>query len=83
MSLGYRWYDNGWLVLLAVVTLIVAVFAAIGFAVYYAEKYECAGWERATGRDTVFIKTTPVSWDCFTPSGDGKLIPIDRVRELD
>jgi hypothetical protein len=81
---------TGFLAVLAVG--LVVFFAVVGIPIwagtYYTQKSACANWGEQTNRETKFRVLVqplglPFKWDCFTPVGEGRWLPIDRVREFD
>lgn len=43
---------------------------------------ECAAYPSTMGRETKFVRYNLMSWDCLTPSADGKWISTEALREL-
>jgi hypothetical protein len=71
-----------------ILAMVLLVVALVGVGSYYSDRASCRNWGDQARRETVFRHLTqplgiPLTWDCFTPVGDGRYLPIDRVREFD
>ncbi len=69
--------------IVGVVTFILLVILCVGTGGYYVSKSSCHSFSRQTNREVKFVKYNLVSWDCLTPSGDGKWIPTSQLRDID
>lgn len=82
-----------WGPIIAVVSVIVGICAFVGvfasMATHYSAEWSrnidaksCALYSKQTGRQTKFVDYTHYSWDCLTPSRDGKWISTDSLVEV-
>jgi hypothetical protein len=46
------------------------------------DRAACHSFATQTERQTKFVTYTYWSWDCLTPTGDGKWISTDNLREF-
>ena len=68
--------------LITAVLLLVGGIMFIGRNVsHHYDKAACHSFAQRTGRTVKFADYTYWSWDCLTPSTDGKWISIDRLWE--
>lgn len=81
---GFR--DSFAYLMLVVAGCLIAFLAALMTGIRYAQHYydhkNCTAFSVNTGRETKFVDYTWWSWDCLTPTKDGKYIPIDQLRDL-
>jgi hypothetical protein len=71
-----------------ILTLLIALVTTVQGAMYYSGRASCRNWGHQANRETTFRHLTeplgvPLTWDCFTPVGNGRWLPISRVREFD
>jgi len=65
------------------VLLVIAVLGAVvGTGVYFVDRNQCHSFGRQSNREVKFVRYTLVSWDCLTPTADGKWISTDNLREF-
>jgi len=71
--------------LLALVILvggfILLVWVVLGLA-RGLDRRACINFEKFSGRETEFVIYTGFSWDCLTPTADGKMISAGALREI-
>jgi hypothetical protein len=65
-----------------ILALIAVVMVIVMTSVYYVEKNQCYSFGRQSNREVKFVKYTLVSWDCLTPTADGKWISTSNLREF-
>lgn len=80
-------YASGWQIMTAVVggVMLVAGVLLLTFTVggRAYNRIECRSFAANTGRDTKFVVYTSFDYGtCLTPSGNGKWIPTDNLREF-
>jgi hypothetical protein len=84
-------WDSFWegplgLVAFVVVTLVVVV-GGLGIGIrqisHHYDVANCGRFGEESGREVRFVDYTFWSWDCLTPTQDGKWISIDRLRDID
>lgn len=72
----------GWFIVIA----FIGVLAALPFgARQLSHHYDAAGCHRfgtESSREVRFVDYTFWSWDCLTPTSDGKWIPTDQLRDF-
>ena len=71
----------------AIIGLVVLITTPIWAGSYYTQRSNCHAFGQKTGRDVQFVVYTkvvglPFSWDCLTPTSDGKWIPTKNLREF-
>lgn len=54
-----------------------------GLVGYQVEKRSCHSFGELSNREVKFVLYTPVTWDCLTPTKDGKWISTSRLRDID
>jgi hypothetical protein len=65
------------------VLALVALIVTIGMTTtYYVEKNQCHSFGQQSNREVKFVKYTLVTWDCLTPTADGKWISTSNLREF-
>jgi len=74
------------LIVVAVLMVAVILFGVVGFTVrnitIHYDRAACGAFADKTSRETKFVSYTYWSWDCLTPSGDGKWISTANLREF-
>lgn len=64
------------------VILVLPFFGLIAIAKHYNE-ITCYEFWFASEREVKFVKYTFLSWDCLTPTKDGKYISTSMLRDID
>lgn len=75
----------GWFMLatLLVIAGIVTAGVAIGIPVQrHFDRVACRSFAVNANRETKFVIYNFFSWDCLTPTGDGRWISTDNLREF-
>jgi len=62
--------------------IVVVIFLGANSWARHIDKENCHGFGVASGRETKFVDYTFWSWDCLTPTTDGKKIPVKNLREI-
>ena len=65
------------------VVAIAGIVVAIAIPSYYVEKNTCYSFGRNSEREVKWVMYNLVSWDCLTPTQDGKWISTDKLRDID
>lgn len=77
---------KGKYVILFIITAIVALIIIITFTVrtvsHHYDKANCHSYSVETNRKTKFVEYNYFQWKCFTPTSDGKWLPIENLREI-
>ena len=78
--------DRGWATWLLIVGGAAIFVCAVVLIANATEKHYdragCHSFADRTGRETRFVEYTYWSWDCLTPSEDGKWISVDNLRDF-
>lgn len=72
----------GLIILLLGGILLAAIYFPIRAIGHNVDNRNCRAFSQQTGRETKFVDYTFLTWDCITPSTDGKWISIDNLREI-
>ena len=64
------------------VLFVLVVIAGVMAGSYAVDRSSCHSFSRQTNRQVKFVKYNLVTWDCLTPSGDGKWIPTSQLRDV-
>lgn len=74
----------GWMITFLIVgcLLFITVLLGVGLtAGYYHDKALCKSFGNQTNREVKFVRYTIVSWDCLTPTANGKWISTSNIRD--
>ena len=70
-------------VMLAVVIVLVGGLTYVFLRVdRHYDQQACEQFQEATHRQTSFVVYHWAEWDCMTPGSDGRLLPIDQLRDI-
>lgn len=67
---------------LGIVCLAALILGIRGIGHHYDNK-TCHRFGDESGREVRFVDYSFWTWDCLTPTSDGKWISIDRLRDID
>ena len=63
--------------------LLVSLAVAGGLTVaYHVERSSCHAFGTQSNREVKFVRYNLVSWDCLTPTADGRWISTSNLREF-
>ncbi len=65
-----------------VVGSMIAVMVLVTMGLVSMERNACERFGQLSNRETHFVKYAFLSYDCLTPSGDGKMISTTLLREI-
>jgi len=81
--------DAGWVAFVIFMVALICVMLITAIAVPSIEisrgvdHRSCTAFGQAANREVKFVEYTYFSWDCLTPTVDGKWISTTRLRDLD
>ncbi len=67
---------------IGLIVLIFGIVLVVNRTTHHYDKINCHRFAVNTNRETKFVDYTFWRWDCLTPSGDGKWIPTDQLRDI-
>jgi hypothetical protein len=69
-------------ILMACAVFVAAVLVGVRYFAHAIDETQCAGFAVGADREVKFVDYSWFTWDCLTPSTDGKWIPTDGLREV-